>query len=1157
MENFKDFTKVATLYETTSGNTYDANKHRIDNIETYCKENKIKEIIVFSQEQNYAGFRSFYANQVTNKENKISAIRLDYYNDDNLFRLGSYTNTPSKNPNPYEENKHHITNLINYAYYSPKYYYYYGDRSLKHVFINEDLTITLVYAVKIGTRIFTYVVNPTCLFNGKSINDIHLGCFYGTRDLVNKGIIAQSVVNNLAQESDIFDIIKNIRDDNGKKWVIEITDQNINDLEFIKIYGIPLTDRYSKDLVRHGNSGINDIDARKSTSDGVTVYYLTDTYHQTSCGDRYLSDSTLDKMISTFSNCGPAAQICAARIAVERNNGKILMKDLIDIINNSRKIYNKSLTEAKNMTKQKKQTVMTEEEMFEKLTFPENCTGFVAQRVGGVIYIAGNTTPTDDYHAYWRLRSGKWVIAYDTINRKKALYERFTYGGNTMYEKKALLEHIAIETLTTYERYDFGIRRQMNAPKLGWKFIPSFDEVFKDTLIGYLSNAPEYIISKYEYGCEENIREACTEAGWCAYSIKLLMTGVKPMFEMLAKSQLYHMYALYSEERAAGSNFCKTKIGDNSYGYWSDAYYANIHKGKDLATMFGLTIKQLRVYDAYLAKVMYDENHKKINNATIIGLSHIEDVLDPLSIEEMRAILSKIDPEYANATNAEVLEGAFKYNIHANAVKTVDVATLGKMFDEIAKSSKCGRSGLSKWNISPFGKGYEIDSTEAFKAYIRPMKLVKRAEFIAQLITSGDSRDIIKDYWRMRTQIFSLAETMPDRVLGGYINSLRQADPQNLKGMFDANGQPNDAAYTAAKSIMARQYPLWPSKKTVYVRYNPEDTHRNCSFGGNYIINMIKSGCAYLNDISEDNLNRINIASYDQHIITINDEAVAFGDKIYNEDIFLSQTITKMFAGNKADKYRASVCKNNYRWGGTSNREGTPTDRSVLSPEDIELDYSSELVKSDGCQVSIYPTSGSLCDKICYNVTSAYHPLNGVLMHLNQFEAMKYLHDTLSSILSLYKDEAKELAFASTSKRVEDLEYSDKESGLSIVVPRKASEVISEGHTLGHCVASYVDSIIDGKCNILFIRHTDMIDKPYFTMEITPTGEIRQVHSYHNGQVSIDSQRQAYSTSGYEVYKEPKDIVAFLTRWAKACAKAHIAPSLKSIKDNYGALCHL
>lgn len=1155
MENFKDFTKIATLYETTSGNTYDVNKHRIGNIETYCKDNKIKEVIVFSQEQNYAGFRSFYTNQVTDEEHKISAIRLDYYRDDNLWRLGSYTNTPPKNPNPYEENRHHSTNLINYDFHQ-KYYYCNGDRSLRHVFINGDLTVTFVYAMKIGARIFTYVVNSECIFHGRSINDLNLECFHYARDLVSKGIITQSVVDNLAQESDIFDIIKNIRDDNGEKWVIEITDQNINDLELIKTYGIPLTDRYSKDIVRHYNNGVNDIDARKSTSDGVTVYYLTDTYHQTSCGDRYLSDSTLDKMISTFSNCGPAAQICASRISEERNKGKILMKDLIDIINNSIKIYNKSLLEAKNMTKQKKQTLMTEEEMFEKLAFPENCTGFIAQRVNDVIYITGNTAPTEGYRAYWRLRGGKWVIAYDTINRKKALYERLTYGGNTMYQKKALLEHIAIETLTTYERYDYGIRRQINAPKLGWKFIPSFDEVFKDTLIGYLSNAPEYIVGKYEYGCEENIRKACTEAGWCAYSIKLLMTGVKPMFEMLAKSQLYHMYALYSEERAAGSNFCKTKIGDNSYGYWSDAYYANMHKGKDLATMFGLTIKQLRVYDAYLAKVMYDENHKKINNATIIGLSHIEDVLDPLSIEEMRAILSKIDPEYADATKGDVLEGAFKYNIHANAVKTVDVATLSKMFDEIAKISKYSHR-LCKWNISPSGKSYEIDSTEAFKAYLRPMKLVKRAEFMAQLMVAGDSNNVIKDYWRMRTQIFSLAETMPDRVLGGYINSLKQADPQNLKGMFDANGRPNGTAYAAAKNIMAKQYPLWPGKKTVYVRYNPEDTHRNCSFGANYIINMIQSGCAYINDVSVDNLNLINIASYDQHIITVNDEAVAFGDEIYNEDIFLSQTITQMFVGKKADRYRTSVYKNNYRWGGTSTREGTPTDRSVLSPEDIELDYSSELVKSDGCQVSIYPTSGSFCDKVSYNVNSAYHPLNGVLMHLNQFEAMKYLHDTLSSIISLYRDETKELAFASTSKRVEDLEYSDKESGLSIVVPRKASEVISEGHTLGHCVASYVDSIIDGKCNILFIRHTDMIDKPYFTMEITHTGEIRQVHSYHNGQVTIDSQRQVYSASGYEVYKEPKDIVAFLTRWAKACAKAHIAPSLKSIKDNYSALCHL
>ena len=331
MNDLKDFTKVATLYRTTCGNTYDANKHRIDNIETYCKENKIKEIIVFSQEQNYAGFRSFYTNQVTDTENKISAIRLDYYRDDNLLRLASYTKTPTKNS--YEWNESHTTNLINYDS-SSRYYYYGRERSLKHVFINEDLTVTFVYAVEIGTRIFTYIVNPTCIFNGKPINNFNMECFHNANDLICKGITTQSVVDHLEQESDIFDIVKNIRDDNGEKWVIEITDQNINDLELIKTYGTPLTNRCDKDIMRNGNSGVNDIDARKSTSDGITVYYLTDTYHQTSCGDRYLSDSTLNKMISTFSNCGPAAQICASRISEERNRGKILMKDLIDIINN-------------------------------------------------------------------------------------------------------------------------------------------------------------------------------------------------------------------------------------------------------------------------------------------------------------------------------------------------------------------------------------------------------------------------------------------------------------------------------------------------------------------------------------------------------------------------------------------------------------------------------------------------------------------------------------------------------------------------------------------------------------------------------------------------------------------------------------------------------
>ena len=63
------------------------------------------------------------------------------------------------------------------------------------------------------------------------------------------------------------------------------------------------------------------------------------------------------------------------------------------------------------------------------------------------------------------------------------------------------------------------------------------------------------------------------------------------------------------------------------------------------------------------------------------------------------------------------------------------------------------------------------------------------------------------------------------------------------------------------------------------------------------------------------------------------------------------------------------------------------------------------------------------------------------------------------------------------------MEYSDEETGLCIRVCRSQGELIREGKVLSHCVSSYANSYAEGRTVILFIRHIDKPDVPYFTLE--------------------------------------------------------------------------
>ena len=176
---------------------------------------------------------------------------------------------------------------------------------------------------------------------------------------------------------------------------------------------------------------------------------------------------------------------------------------------------------------------------------------------------------------------------------------------------------------------------------------------------------------------------------------------------------------------------------------------------------------------------------------------------------------------------------------------------------------------------------------------------------------------------------------------------------------------------------------------------------------------------------------------------------------------------------------------------------------------------------------------------------------SGVLLILDPAKHLNYLHDQLSFWFNFYRDSTKNKLFQQAVKRVKDLEWVDKTSGLEIVAPAGVEDLQREGTELSHCVSSFVQPIIDGTTNVVFIRRSDMKDVPYYTVEVSG-GKIRQVHCYRNGGLDAEAQRSAFINSGSPVYNKNFDIISFLKRWAR---HSEGRVSEDSIKGTYGIMC--
>lgn len=127
---------------------------------------------------------------------------------------------------------------------------------------------------------------------------------------------------------------------------------------------------------------------------------------------------------------------------------------------------------------------------------------------------------------------------------------------------------------------------------------------------------------------------------------------------------------------------------------------------------------------------------------------------------------------------------------------------------------------------------------------------------------------------------------------------------------------------------------------------------------------------------------------------------------------------------------------------------------------------------------------------------------------------LRVQHDIMQRNYKYKKDEIMDKCIARRAEELSCLAY--QADGFEIVLPTCAEDIVREGQTLCHCVASYVDRVAKGSTTILFLRRLSDPTRPYMTIE-WHEGRLTQIKSKHNG----------------SLHAEPKETQDFFKKWLK------------------------
>ena len=136
----------------------------------------------------------------------------------------------------------------------------------------------------------------------------------------------------------------------------------------------------------------------------------------------------------------------------------------------------------------------------------------------------------------------------------------------------------------------------------------------------------------------------------------------------------------------------------------------------------------------------------------------------------------------------------------------------------------------------------------------------------------------------------------------------------------------------------------------------------------------------------------------------------------------------------------------------------------------------------------------------------------GVKLSEKYPKSLKLIHDILSMNYDSMVKESNKKAFDDMYEDWKN-KYEYHDDKFSIIAPKTPNDIVLEGSNQSNCVASYVDSVRDKRCVILFLRRTKMQEVSEVTLEIRGNKLV-----------------QAKSFANRSINKEHKE---FLETWAK------------------------
>ena len=112
-------------------------------------------------------------------------------------------------------------------------------------------------------------------------------------------------------------------------------------------------------------------------------------------------------------------------------------------------------------------------------------------------------------------------------------------------------------------------------------------------------------------------------------------------------------------------------------------------------------------------------------------------------------------------------------------------------------------------------------------------------------------------------------------------------------------------------------------------------------------------------------------------------------------------------------------------------------------------------------------------------------------------------HDTATQMVKLQASAEARKKYNKRYQKLRNL-YEFRLGDLCIIVPENGEEIVAEGKTLQHCVGGYAGRHLEGKVDILFLRHVRKPNRSFLTIEMVARKTVSdkitlvQIHGYKN-----------------------------------------------------------